>query len=409
MTVLRVHRILVATLVVGVTLALNCSQAVAVDPVFKVHVIEKNSPLVEDSVMSCTLSDLDGDGDLDWTAGTIWPRRPRERMLYWYEYQGPDKWVRHSMGDAPNMYGGACTADVNGDGHMDVVATDLWLNKGGGSGWSFHVTGIPGGLHDMQAVDFNGDGKLDFLVFDQKNGVLWYESPADLRKKWVRHSIAGSNYAGGRVHTTGAPSGAADLDGDGDVDVAAIKGWFENKDGKGREWLYRKNDLFPTGTTGKKGDFPWGYGVKTVVRDMDTDGDMDVVQSGCDTLVATDIVWLENTNGKGDFRLHAVKEGAAEDYHTLDVIDYDNDGDWDVFSGVGPLSKQKKHAYLFENLAGKGRKPRWKEHVIHSGMTVHEGVAGDVDRDGDVDIIIKPWNHKDNPKDFLYLENRIVE
>jgi len=43
--------------------------------------------------------------------------------------------------------------------------------------------------------------------------------------------------------------------------------------------------------------------------------------------------------------------------------------------------------------------------MIDSGITVHEGIAGDVDADGDVDIIIKPWNQKDYPKNFLYLEN----
>ena len=383
--------------------------ALSAEPNFKAYVFEKESPLVQDSVMSCTLADLDGDGDLDWTAGTIWPRPPRKRQLYWYEYQRPGKWVRHAMGEANEMYGGACTADVNCDGHVDVIATDLWLNKGRGSGWSFHDTGIPGGVHDLQAADFNGDGKKDFLVFDQGSGVNWYELPVDPTKKWIRHAIASRDYAGGRVHTTGAPSGAADLDGDGDTDIAAVRGWFENRDGKGGRWVYRKNNLFPKGTTGKNSDFPWGYGVKTAVQDMDRDGDMDIVQCGCDTRSPTAIVWLENTDGKGAFTLHTIKDGAAEDYHTLDVIDYDNDGDWDVFSGVGPLSKRKKQTYLFENLAGKGGKPLWKEHVIHTGMTVHEGVAGDVDRDGDVDIVIKPWSGKDSPRNFIYLENRIIE
>ena len=380
-----------------------CSSAIAAVPKFKVHTIEKNSPLVNDSVMSCTLSDLDGDGDLDWTAGTIWPKKPFNRVLYWYEYKRPHKWIQHRMGKAPEMYGGACVADVNNDGCLDVIATHLWLNKGGGLRWTSHTTGIPNGVHDMLTVDINKDDKKDFLVFDQENGLIWFDVPADYTKQWILRKIGPSDYAGAKVHATGSPEAAGDLDGDGDIDIAAVKGWFENINGKGLKWIYRRNNLFPTGT---KADYPWGYAVKTVVRDMDSDGDMDIVQSACDTREPAGIVWLENTDGKGCFKLHQIKERTTEDYHTLAVIDYDLDGDWDVFSGVGPLSNKKKQTYLFENLSGKNCKPtQWKEHIIHSGMTVHEGITGDVDKDGDVDIIIKPWNKKDNPKDFLYLEN----
>ena len=42
-----------------------CSETKATIPQFKVHTIEKDSPLVEDSIMSGTLLDLDGDGDVD--------------------------------------------------------------------------------------------------------------------------------------------------------------------------------------------------------------------------------------------------------------------------------------------------------------------------------------------------------
>lgn len=386
-----------------VLIVVSCTMSQAAIPKFKVHTIEKDSPLVQDSVMSCTLADLDSDGDLDWTAGTIWPKKPRTRILYWYERRSSDEWVRHRIGDAPAMYGGACVSDVNGDSHPDIIATNLWLNKGKGLDWTFYKTGIPDGVHDIQAVDINKDGKTDFLVFDQEGGLLWFEIQAHPTQKWTPHRIAAKDYAGAKVHATGSPEGTGDLDNDGDVDIAAVKGWFENTDGKGLTWTYHRNDLFPTGT---KVDYPWGYAVKTIVRDMDVDGDMDIVQSACDTREPAGIVWLENIDGKGDFHLHTIKARVREDFHTLAVIDYDNDGDWDVFSGVGPLSSERKQTYLFENLSDKGRKPiQWKEHVIHSGITVHEGITGDVDGDGDVDIIIKPWNQKDHPKNFLYLEN----
>ena len=173
---------------------------------------------------------------------------------------GPNKWVRHTMGEAMAMYGGACTADVNDDGHMDVVATDLWLNNGHGSGWTFHETGLPGGVHDMQAADFNGDGKQDFLVFDQRKGLAWYELPDDPTKKWISHGIARADYAGHKVHATGAPSATADLDGDGDTDIAAVKGWFENGMAKGCGGRTTETIFFrqarPARTGTSRGDMP---------------------------------------------------------------------------------------------------------------------------------------------------------
>jgi hypothetical protein len=55
----------------------------------------------------------------------------------------------------------------------------------------------------------------------------------------------------------------------------------------------------------------------------------------------------------------------------------------------------------------KGKKPLvWKEHIIHSGPDVcHEGLAGDVDADGDVDLVWKGW--KTGP--FVYMENKLIK
>ena len=377
----------------------------AAEPNFRTHFIEKNASLVNDAVMSCVLVDLDNDGDLDWTVGTIWPKPRSQRTLFWYEFRSADNWVKHTIGKDREMYGGACAADVNRDGKIDVIATNLWLNMGKGSKWKFSNTGIGDGAHDLQTVDINGDDRLDVLAFTQTEGLNWFEIPKNPNKKWIKHAVGKFDFAGARVHAVGSPSACGDLDGDGDVDIAVVHGWFENTDGKGRQWSYRRNGLFPSGD---KELFPWGFAVRTEVRDLDGDGDPDIIQSECDTEGPAGIVWLENRDGKGTFARHWIKKRGPEDFHSLQVFDYDGDGDLDVLSGTGPLAKSaKKHLYLFENLGpSQQERLQWKQHIIHSGMPIHEPRVGDVDGDGDIDIVIKPWNRKDHPKHFLFLENQ---
>ncbi len=330
--------------------------------------------------------------DLDWTVGNV----HKNPNLFWFEYRGPEDWVEHYIDRDDIFYGGACALDVNGDGWLDLVSsTLLYVNQGRGAGWSKHNIAVSDDhCHDLQAVDLNGDGKLDILSTSGNDGVCWYEAPADATKPWARHDIGGPGY---RPHAATAPESAADLDGDGDLDVAAAQAWFENADGKALQWKKHANTLL-----GLQG--PWGAAVKTVCRDMDFDGDMDVVQSECDHRGAVGVAWLENTDGQGTFALHWIKPRTAEDFHTLAVIDYDNDGDWDVLSAVGPLSKLPQRVYLVENTSGKGKRPgSWKEHVILADQPCHEALAGDVDGDGDVDLLIKGWTGGS----FFYLENQL--
>jgi hypothetical protein len=377
-------------LVVGLS-CLGTELVSAAEPAFAVHCIRKDPPWVT-SIHQVVLADIDKDGDLDWTVGNV----HKNPNLFWYEYKGPEDWVEHYIDSDDIYYGGACALDVNGDGWLDLVTSKLlYLNRGRGAGWSKHNIGVSDDhCHDQQAVDLNGDGKLDILSTSGNDGVCWYEAPADATKPWIRHDIGGPQY---RPHAATAPESAADLDGDGDLDVAAAQAWFENVGGKGLQWKKHADTLI-----GLEG--PWGAAVKTVCRDMDFDGDMDVVQSECDHRGQVGIAWMENTDGKGRFAVHWIQPRVAEDFHTLAVIDYDNDGDWDVLSAVGPLSKLPPRVYLFENTSGKGKSPAaWKQHVILAGHPCHEALAGDVDADGDVDLLLKGWT----TGSFFYLENKL--
>ena len=48
----------------------------------------------------------------------------------------------------------------------------------------------------------------------------------------------------------------------------------------------------------------------------------------------------------------------------------------------------------------------WKEHNVRSGSEFcHEALAGDVDADGDIDVVIKGWTKGS----FEYMENRRIK
>ncbi len=338
-----------------------------------------------------SLVDIDKDGDLDWVVG-------ERARTWWFEYAGPDEWIQHDLGQGIRTDVGGTAFDIDGDG---------WIDQFCGTGW-YRNTGRPrtesfephqsGAIvcHDNVAVDINGDGRLDVVaVSDQKDHLVtvWYEVPADPRDKWVEHPI------GGGIHGGAGPQGVGDLDSDGDNDVVRGDVWFENTDGKGTAWKER------TGLTPPGGNRPDRYGlaIKVWVCDLDRDGDLDIVEAEADSTDGR-VFWFENEGKAATWQCHLLSaDHTKQDFHSLAVADFDNDGDLDVFSGGGPISQDFHKCFIWENADGKAA--RWKEHLILEGKRCHEAKAADVDADGDIDICTKPWDGNLH----FYLRNMLIE
>ena len=362
-------------------------------PAFEVHRIDG----IGTQLGQTDLADMDNDGDLDWIAGQA-DRAGGD--IWWWEYQAPDRWVRHLVGKGNTDVGGAAF-DVNNDGWVDVLSGSVLLLNSR-EPWTRPFTAHHVGTiysHDTEFADINGGGRMDALANSDQSGLYWYEIPSDPTQPWRQHLIASADSH--QVHGGVSPQAVGDIDGDGDADVVTAQAWYENADRAGLQWRPHRNIDF-----GERDRY--GIAVRTWVGDLDADGDGDIVQSEADHPDGR-VAWFEN-DGRGEWTRHLIKDkGGRQDFHALAVADFDNDGDLDVFAGGGPLSAPgTQTAFIWENTAGPGARPlseRWIEHVIVK-KPVHEVEAADVDGDGDVDLVAKPWQEGD---EHFYLRNMLGE
>ena len=328
------------------------------------------------------LADLDGDGRLEFVMGRA------DGDLYAYKYHAPGRWTRHVIGQNSPGAVELAVLDIDDDGRLDLVVGGVWYRNSGNLDKPFERLVYDENfdqMHDITTADLDGDGKAEVIVMSDKHDLRWYRIPADPTQPWISTHIAPGVHAGLAV---------GDLNGDGKLDIVRTDVWYENVKGDGSEWL-----IHPIGpcTTPPPDFHPWYTfnATRAWVCDMDRDGVQDIVFTDAE-IPGGKIWWMENVNGDGLMWVrHEVMNGDSRRrgaYHTLQVGDFDGDGDLDIFScemeavpGDGP-----PRWYIWENCDGLGRE--WKEHVIFDGnLGGHQAVVGDVTGRGQLDIVGKPW------------------
>lgn len=194
--------------------------------------------IVEDGVnetRTIRTADFNGDGkpDLLGTASAI-------NLIAWYENPGKPAtglWKKHIIDDkSPRPIHGHAI-DLDGDGDSDVVMAlgmltgpndkdtnqVVWYENvgkpGKGTEWKKHVVGTLPGAFEVVAGDIDGDGHLDLVAsaWAEKPGgrVVWFQNPGDPRKEsWKMRVLKESWPRANQVIL-------ADLNGDRRLDIAA--------------------------------------------------------------------------------------------------------------------------------------------------------------------------------------------
>lgn len=327
------------------------------------------------------------------------------------------------------------SADFNGDGLEDVVITkmtfqtfetyelDILLNDGNGSlvlATSSVFSGtVPAVQHPTQVViaDFNGDGVSDIFVADHgydAHPYPGYQNTLVLTAPGGKLVDATSNLPQQNDFTHSAC--AADIDGDGDIDLYVGNIWGQNdidpqiliNDGNGM-FSVGENRLPPLVDLNQN-----GYTTCEFV-DVNNDGSPDLVLGDAGDDIANEHSTPDSeillNNGAGVFALlpNAMppKSFASSDIaHDIQPVDLNGDAYVDLFvvyerqpnlgSYIQALVNNQDGTFRDETLS--------RLESLDRQVWIRSLELRDLDRDGDLDLLARPWDDQ-NPDPVLFLND----
>lgn len=374
---------------------------------FQEIIIDDHPPQLS-RITDCAIVDINGDYKPDlWFSARRGPHKDEDHFIPWYENTGDmNNWKRHLPFRGPACYG--TWDDVDGDGDSDLIADKdrnrelLWMENplpnGNSAGETWKIWRIeekgsgfldPDEVHttyrgkDNQihsGLDLNGDGRLDIMNFKYGSDIQYIpgtENPRTPNGTWPYYTVG----------SAGGTGSLGDLDGDGDIDIAVRDGWIENP-GDPTKIPWPRHSFQAKGPSGK-----------VEIGDIDGDDKLDIVVSSEEE---TDgITWYRNPGGdsKGPWAATNViaPDAGWKGLHSLQLADFDGDGDLDVFTAE-MHGRAQQRVTICENTDGKGTS--WHVHIL-SGCGTHNAKVADLNGDGAPDIAGKNYEEDKRPRIWI--------
>jgi hypothetical protein len=239
--------------------------------------------------------------------------------------EGVDPFAVHIIDSAPDGATDVLLRDLDNDSDLDVIiaasvsGTIKWYANDGSSDPQFEPHLVDQNVPGAAAValgDMDRNGTLDLLGLGG-NDVLWWAAGSAPLSDLSRDS-ADTQFSGGSAIEAG------DIDGDGLLDIiAAARGagmisWWRNDGDSPPDFERIQTAIYA----------PLEGVTDMVLADIDGDGDLDVAAVS----PVASVVWAENTGGGGlpSFAPHPISHDIPPSPEHLTAIDIDRDGDTDL-------------------------------------------------------------------------------